>query len=225
LGIRVLIPAYNESRTIGEILDQVKSLGLSALVIDDGSVDNTFNIAIDKKVEVLRHLKNMGKGASLREGFQDTIKKNFEAVIVMDGDGQHDPSEITKFINESKQQDADIIVGNRMHDTKTMPFKRKLTNKFMSYLISKITKQNIPDTQCGYRLIKTKVLKNIKFSTSNYEIESELLIRAARKGCHIHSIPIKTIYKDEKSQINPVVDTIRFFSFLFKILTEKKENV
>lgn len=224
MAVRVLIPAYNEANAIGEVIDKVKSKGLTLLVVDDGSSDNTAEIAISKKVDVLRHTTNLGKGASLKDGFNDTLKGDYESVLVLDGDGQHDPGEIPNFLKKMRESGADIVVGNRMNDIQSMPLKRKLTNKFMSYLISKIAKQEIPDTQCGYRMIKTKVLKDIKISTSKYEIESEILLKAAKKGYKIQSVPIKTIYKGQKSQINPVTDTIRFFSFLFKILREK-DNV
>ncbi len=185
MGVRVLIPAYNEASTIGDVIKSIRSQGLDVLVIDDGSTDNTYDIAQINSASVIRHAMNKGKGASLREGFEDTLKKDYDAVIVMDGDGQHDPQEIQKFLKEVSSSDADIIVGNRMEDVTTMPFKRKMTNRFMSYLISKVAKQDIPDTQCGYRLIKTKALKSVKFLTSNYEIESELLIKASRKGFKI----------------------------------------
>ena len=99
-----------------------------------------------------------------------------------------------------------------------MPFIRVLTNKIMSGLISKITRQNVPDTQCGFRLIKRPVLEKINLKTSKYETESEILIKASRLGFKIESVPIKTVYSGEKSQINPFVDTLRFIKFLFREL-------
>jgi len=105
-----------------------------------------------------------------------------------------------------------------MDKPKDMPFVRIWTNKFMSWFISSMVKQKIPDTQCGYRLIKKDVLSKINLVSYNFEIESEILIKAARLGFKIESVPIKSVYAGEKSRINPVVDTIRFFKFAIKEL-------
>jgi hypothetical protein len=105
-----------------------------------------------------------------------------------------------------------------MQKTKTMPPVRFMTNRFMSYLISGLAKQRIPDTQCGFRLIKRDVLEKIRLLTRRYETESEILIKAARLGFKIESVPIKTIYRGQKSQIRPFADTLRFFRFIIKEL-------
>ena len=220
-NVCVLIPSYNEARTIGGIVRAVKTLGLTAYVIDDGSADDTSAIARKEGAVVLRHEMNKGKGEALREGFKYMLKKNYEAVIVIDGDGQHEVASISDFIKKAQDANFDILIGNRMLDTKKMPFTRQATNHFMSYIVSRVCGQAIPDTQCGYRLIKRKVLENVTLESSNFEIESELIIKACRKGFKVGSVPIKTIYQDEKSRINPVVDTLRFIAFMFKMKRKK----
>ncbi len=213
----VLIPAYNEARTIGGIVREIKVLGLVVYVVDDGSGDRTAIIAEAEGAVVIKHEKNMGKGASLRDGCSSILKKDFDAVIIIDGDGQHEVKSIADFIKEMEASGGDIVIGNRMLDTGQMPYIRQKTNWFMSYLISKIIGQYIPDTQCGYRLIKREVLENVRFDSSNFEIESELIIKAGWQGFKISSVPIKTVYKDEKSRINPIVDTLRFMAFILKV--------
>jgi hypothetical protein len=136
----------------------------------------------------------------------------------MDGDGQHLPEDIPYFMRLAENSDSGIFIGNRMSKAQGMPRLRILTNKFMSWLVSKITKQNIPDTQCGFRLIKRAVLEKLDLTTSKYETESEILIKAARLGCKIESVPIKTVYQGEKSQINPFIDTLRFAKFIIREL-------
>jgi len=136
----------------------------------------------------------------------------------MDGDGQHRPEEIPDFIRLAETSEGNIFIGNRMSKYKNMPLLRVITNHVMSWLISKIAKQKIPDSQSGFRLIKKEVLKKVKFVTSKYETESELLIRASRLGFKIESIPIQTIYRGEKSQINPFIDTLRFIWFIIREL-------
>ena len=218
MKICVVIPTYNEAKTITDIIRGIRKQGLDTVVIDDGSQDNTFEIATENGAVVLRNKNNEGKGASLIKGFGYAQDNNFDAVITMDGDGQHLPEEIPYFIRLAKYSNSGIFIGNRMLKTKRMPFVRVFTNRFMSWLISFMAGQSIPDTQCGFRLIKKEVLEKINFKTSKYETESEIIIKASRLGFKIESVPIKTIYKGEKSQVNPVIDTLRFIKFIVREL-------
>ena len=210
----VLIPSYNEARTIGAITKELTSRGLTVYVVDDGSTDDTAAIAAGQGAVVIAHDKNKGKGASLIEGFDRILKEGFDAVLVMDGDGQHATMDVDNFFKNMAQTGADIVIGNRMLDTVSMPILRKITNRIMSRIISKMCGQVIPDTQCGFKLIKRKVLESIKFEFSKFEIESEILLKAARMGFRIESVPVKTVYRDETSKIKPIFDTIRFLYFL-----------
>jgi glycosyltransferase involved in cell wall biosynthesis len=214
----IIIPTYNESKAISDILKRIRQQNLEVIVVDDGSWDNTHKIAQDGGAIVLREDNNKGKGASLIRGFDYALGRDYQAVITMDGDGQHLPEDIPYFMRLAENSDSGIFIGNRMSKAQGMPRLRILTNKFMSWLISKITKQNIPDTQCGFRLIKRAVLEKLDLATSKYETESEILIKAARLGCKIESVPIKAVYQGEKSQINPFIDTLRFAKFIIREL-------
>ena len=141
----------------------------------------------------------------------------------MDGDGQHSPSDIAAFVACYQKTNADIVSGNRMHNPQGMPLVRLGTNRLMSWLISLFCRQNIPDTQCGFRLIKTKVLKVIKLESSDFEIETEVLIKASKKGFKIASVDIQTIYSNEVSKIQPVRDTFRFIAYLWRELLRKND--
>jgi len=213
----VLIPSYNEARTIGAITKELKSRGLTVYVVDDGSTDETAGIAALQGAVVITHDKNKGKGASLIEGFGRILEEDFDAVLIMDGDGQHTTGDVDNFFKKMAETGADIVIGNRMLDTVSMPVIRKITNKIMSRVISKMCKENIPDTQCGFKLVKRNVLESVKFEFPNFEIESEILLKAARKGFKIESVPVKTVYRNEASKIKPIFDTIRFLSFLIKM--------
>lgn len=215
MSIPILIPVYNEQATIGQLVKECRRYSDSVYVVDDGSTDRSAQIAQNEGAIIIKHSKNKGKGASLRDSFAEILRKDFEVLITMDGDGQHDPVEIPKFIQEFKQTNADLILGNRM-DRRAMPFIRRITNRFMSRLISSMVGQKIPDSQSGFRLIKTKVLKNINLKTSNFEIESEIIIKTGRMGCRIVSIPISTIYRREKSKIKPILDAVRFLRLVIK---------
>lgn len=212
----VLIPSYNESKTIGRIVKGLRILGLAVYVIDDGSADNTAQIAREEGAVVVTHVTNKGKGASLREGFGHILKEHFDAVLIMDADGQHDIKDVDSFVKMSERTNADMVIGNRMSDTNTMPYIRVCTNRFMSKLLSWMCGQYVPDSQCGFRLIKRQVLERVKLESSKYEIESELIIKAARAGFRIESVPIKTVYQGENSRINPILDTLRFIRFMLR---------
>lgn len=214
----VIIPVHNEAMTIGPIVQEIKAKGLDCVVIDDGSSDKTKDLAEREGAYVISHPTNYGKGTSLNDGFRYILYRNYDYAITMDGDGQHNPDEIKNFLKTAEGSEAKIILGNRMLDPKGMPLIRRLTNRFMSLLISLISRQNLPDSQCGFRLIKSDIFKTITLNTTKFEIESEVLIKAARAGFKIESIPIKSIYKGEKSQIHPIADTLRFIVFILRTI-------
>ena len=210
----VIIPTYNEARAIAGLVREIRQQGLDILVIDDGSSDNTAQLAQDSGAIVSRNPTNQGKGASLIKGFNYALDKGYEAVITMDGDGQHVVEDIPYFIRLAKYSDSAIFIGNRMQRIKNIPLLRLVTNKFMSWFLSRLAKQKIPDTQCGFRLIKQEALRRMRLTTRKYETESEILLKSSRLGFKIESVPIRTVYKGEKSQINTFIDTIRFIRFI-----------
>ena len=214
----VVIPAFNESKAIGGLVKEIRQLNLAVLIVDDGSTDDTSKIAQAAGAKVLKNNINYGKGSSLILGFTYALSNGFDGVITMDGDGQHLTQDLPLFLETFNKNNSCIIIGNRMTDSRNMPLIRVLTNKFMSWLISIICKQKIPDTQCGFRLIKSEVLNKLNLKTSKFETESEILIEAARFGFKIESVPIKTIYQGQISQINPFIDSFRFIRFIVKEL-------
>ncbi|MCK4916753.1 MAG: glycosyltransferase family 2 protein [Candidatus Omnitrophica bacterium] len=217
MNIWVIIPAYNESRSLEIVLKGLKDRNLSILVVDDGSKDNTYKLAKKWADVVIKSKRNFGKGVSIKKGIS-YLKENklFDCIITMDADGQHSLLDLDKFIKEA-EAGVSVLVGNRMDNHSGMPLTRVVANNLMSWIISAIIRQKIPDTQCGFRLIKKEVLERITIKTKKFEIESEILIKAGRAGFTIKSIPIESIYyKNIRSKINPFIDTIRFFNFIFK---------
>jgi glycosyltransferase involved in cell wall biosynthesis len=218
MSICILIPAHNEAQAIGPLVESLKKLSLEVVVVDDGSGDGTGDIARGKGAQVITINPRGGKGNALQKGFAYIVDKGYDALIMMDGDGQHAVEDVPKFIEKYRMTNASVINGNRMGDHKDMPLIRRLTNWFMSWLISLVCGQSIADSQCGFRLVSCEVLRNIKLTSTNFEIESEILIKASRKGYRVDSVPVKTIYQDEQSKIHPVKDTIRFIRYLLREL-------
>jgi glycosyltransferase involved in cell wall biosynthesis len=212
-----LIPAYNEAARIGDVIARTRAHVDEVVVIDDGSVDDTAMIAEKAGAKVLRHKQNLGKGGAIATALGCFGRSDAEFAILLDADGQHDPAEINKFMETARTENADIVVGTRMNDVRDMPRVRLWTNQFTSWVTGKLARQKIPDSQCGYRLLRRTVLKDLKFSTARFETETEMLIQAARAGHKIANVPIRTIYeRGHSSHIHPVRDTIRFFRFVRK---------
>jgi glycosyltransferase involved in cell wall biosynthesis len=217
----VVIPIYNECETIGMVVDSVRLKGIDVVVINDGSTDASGEVAQEHGATVIHNPVKSGKGSSLRRGFQYILEKGYDGVIAMDGDGQHDADDIEKFFRLAETYPCSIVNGSRMADVKGMPFIRLVTNKFMSWMISRVCRQRIPDTQCGYRYISAEILRAISLKAAEYEIETEVLIKASRAGFSIYSVPVRTIYSNEKSNIHPVKDTFRFFRYFLNELRQK----
>ncbi|MDD5450166.1 MAG: glycosyltransferase family 2 protein [Candidatus Omnitrophica bacterium] len=221
MKICVIIPAFNEEKTIQGLIRSVKRFVPDVLVINDGSSDRTEELAKAAGAVVLDFKHNVGKGKVLKDGFDYAVKNNYDAVIAMDADGQHSPDDIVKIIEDAAPPKVGIVVGNRMAAPGEMPLSRFITNLFMSLILSIVCRQNIPDTQCGFRLIKCEVLRKTRLFSLNYEIESELLIKTSRLGYRIVSVPIKSVYEGQLSLINPILDTWRFLIMSCRILITK----
>jgi glycosyltransferase involved in cell wall biosynthesis len=213
-----LIPAYNEAARVGEVVSKTSQQVKQVVVIDDGSTDDTAGVASKAGAKVLRHERNRGKGSAIITGLDYFKGSDIEFAIFLDADGQHDPEEIPKFIEAACAVNADVVVGTRMARTRDMPLVRKLTNQFTSWVTSKLARQQIPDSQCGFRLLRRAVVGNLELSTAQFETETEMLIQAGRAGHKIVSIPVRTIYYEtgRASHIHPLRDTVRFFKLVGK---------
>ena len=217
----VVIPALNAAATIGELVRQIKAQGLTAVVIDDGSRDQTAAIAAAQGALVISHLRNLGKGCALRTGFEYALRSQFDGVVTMDSDGQHDPSEIAALIRAGELQHAGMVIGDRMADGVAMPTARRRTNAVMSALVSAVARQRIPDSQCGFRFIRREMLEAIPLRAKRFEIESELVCAAASRRWKIISLPVRSIYRRQPSHIQPLRETIRFLGVLLRHLVRR----
>lgn len=213
-NVVALIPSFREESHIKEVAIRAKAQLDHVVVIDDGSPDGTEQKAREAGVEVIRHSVNQGKGAAIKTGFRQVLERGFLYGLILDGDGQHLPEEIPNFLQAANETGAHLIVGNRMSDTRTMPLVRKLTNNFMSWQISSLCKQSIPDTQCGFRMIHRELMPFLFCESNAYDYETEMLFIAAKQGFQISSVPVSTVYGTEQSKIHPVRDSIRFFKLM-----------
>jgi glycosyltransferase involved in cell wall biosynthesis len=213
--IAALIPAYNEEKHIGEVVRRTHQKLDDVLVVDDGSGDKTADRAREAGAEVVVHPENRGKGETIKTGLRHWLDRHFDFVIILDADGQHRPEEIDRFVAAALSADEPkLILGNRMKDLSSMPFVRRAVNRYMSRKISRVCGQKIPDTQCGFRMLHRQLIPDLLGGAARFDYETEMLIIASRKGFRINSVPITTVYSDEKSSIHPVRDTVRFFKLM-----------
>lgn len=208
--ILALIPAHNESGRIAPVIDAVKAR-LPVLVVDDGSTDNTSDVARSHGAIVIRQEPNQGKGAALLNGFRYFLGGEYDAVLTLDADGQHDPAEIPLFAEKYERDHSDLIIGRR--DFRKMPFPRNISNTFGTWMFSNALNLYVPDNQSGYRLHSRRLVESMIDSQEHgFEFEVEIIFRCVLQGYRLDWVPISTIYTTEKhSHIKPLPHIRHFF--------------
>ena len=220
--ILALIPGYNEAAHIAEVVTGAKA-HLPALVVDDGSADDTAARAEEAGATVLRQTPNQGKGAALRAGFRWALDAGYEAVVTLDADGQHDPAEIPKFLDAYADHGADLIIGAR--DFSQMPLIRRLSNTIGGWAFSWAISQPIRDNQSGYRLIHRRLLEAILASDeAGFEFEVEMIVVCIQHDFMLDWVPIRTIYAGETSHIHPRHHTVNFLHMVWQTRKRRKHG-
>lgn len=211
MKVAVIIPALNAERTLGPVIAQSREQHEPVLVIDDGSTDRTSDVARDAGATVLRHDVNRGKGGALKRGFAWALENGFDGVITLDADGQHLPSEIPKFLAAREETGGDLIIGGRSHLFAQMLPRRRMANRFSAWCIAKTSGARVTDSQSGFRFYSAALLRSIQLRTDGFDLESEVIVRAGRRGLKIVTIPIELGFVDglSTSHYKPLKDTLR----------------
>jgi glycosyltransferase involved in cell wall biosynthesis len=212
-GPCVVIPAYNEAATVESVVKEVlASHALPVIVVDDGSIDATAEMAERAGAEVLRHEDNRGKGVALRTAIQYIVDRGYDPALFMDADGQHSPSDLGRFLERWDQTKADLIIGTRMGNPVGMPMLRLFANTSSSIIVSVLAGRWISDSQSGYRLVSRRLLERIldQGGEEGFEFESEMIVDAVRDGFSYTEVPITCIYGTERSHYDAVGDSVKF---------------
>ncbi len=209
--ILVVIPALDAERSVGKVIEGCLTFLPDVLVVNDGSTDGTRSAAAAAGARVVDHPRNLGKGAALKTGFGIAIEEGFDGVLSLDADGQHMPSEIPKFLAAFDETSADLIIGDRSHLWGGMVPRRRNANRFSAWSISKFAGRRVPDTQSGFRVYSTEMLRSTPIRANGFAAESEIIVRAGRSGRVIVSVPIELAFVDglSTSHYRPLLDTIR----------------
>lgn len=196
-----LIPAYNEAQRIAPVIAATLK-HLPALVVDDGSRDDTAALAEAAGATVLRQIPNQGKGAALRAGLRWALAHGHDSVLTLDADGQHDPAEIPAFLARQAVTHADLLIGCR--DFSQMPLSRRAANTLGRWSFSWALGQRVEDNQSGYRLLSRRMAEAVLDSQEHgFEFEVEMIVTCVQRGYVLDGVPIRTIYGDQGSHIDP----------------------
>jgi glycosyltransferase involved in cell wall biosynthesis len=213
------IPAYNCARTVDGAVRGVRAHGLEAVVVDDGSTDDTARLAEEAGAVVLRHATNLGKGEALVTAFKFALDHPLSGVLTLDADGQHDPADAPALVAEHRAHPDALVLGTRAMEA--VPPLRRFGNETANFWINlflgrRRAEERVADTQTGYRLYPAALLRAARVTTQRFETETELLLWASKLGLDIRGVPIRTIYGDERSNFRNTTDALRMIRLVLR---------
>jgi len=215
--LSIIIPVYNEELTIGNVINRLNtvmqkiSLKHEIIVVDDCSEDRSLEISQKHSVQVYSLKKHIGKGYALRAGF---AKAKGDIIVTIDSDGSHRPEELPLLLAPILNDQADLVIGSRFLSNKPVSTKKlnEAGVRLFNFLIKAITRTEVSDSQSGYRVMKSEVLKNMSLKSGEYEIESEMLVKTAQNGFRVREVPISFEQRTYgKSRLDPVIDGVKIF--------------
>ena len=217
------IPAYNEEQTIVDVIKRASKYVDKVIVCDDGSEDNTSRKAEDAGAIIIKHDKNLGKGASFKSLFKVAKELNAEIIVTIDGDGQFLPEEIPKLMKPIIENRADVVIGYRFTDINQVPYYRKVGNKVLDKLTNIASELPFRDSQSGFRAYSKRAIELVRFHSDGFSVDSEILIDAAKKGLRISEEHVTVLYKTKgkTSTKNPIVHSAGVVASLIELIAVK----
>ncbi|MCL2116439.1 MAG: glycosyltransferase family 2 protein [Methanobrevibacter sp.] len=200
-GIFLVVPAFNEEKTVGEILEKISALNYKIVLVDDGSKDNTYKIAKKSKdkypnnIFIYRHVINRGLGAALKTGMTGALKHDAKFVVTFDADGQHDIGDIAKVCKPLINGEAEVVIGARPFDD--MPGSKNFANTMMNLLTLVFYKTKVKDSQSGLRAFKAEVIPDLNILSQGYGVSSEFIREIRKNRLKLEEVTITTIYTPE----------------------------
>ncbi len=218
MKIAVVLPIFNEEKKISGVLDTLSKIKLPIILVNDGSTDKTLEVIEkkiqNKKITLILHRINLGKGSALRTGAEAAFERRFEAVIFMDADGQHSATDLDKFVKKLITKKYDVVLGSRnLHHG--VPLVRFLGNKFASVLISLLFGIYVSDILSGFRGLTKSGFKKLDLKSTGYGIETEMIVKIAKLKLKNCEVPIETIYHDKNKGVT-VLDALGILIDVFR---------
>jgi len=219
--ILVAVPAYNEGKYIGTVVLKTRQYADEVIVLDDGSTDDTSEIAKLAGATVLRHEENKGKGAAIQSILAEVKRKDHDALVLIDADFQHEPEEIPLLI-ESIWRGSDLVIGSRELQRSNIPFYRRIGQKVLLHSTHILSGKRLSDSECGFRALSPRAVAELKLSQGGFAIEAEMIAAAAEKGLKVTQVPISAIYTKDGSTLNPVRHGFGVLAQILAMISERR---
>ena len=213
LKLCVVIPTYNNEKTLASVVENALEYCPAVMVVNDGSTDSTPLILnqLGEGVIKIQYTPNRGKGYAMRQAFRLALSAGYDYVLTMDADGQHLATDLPKFAEAVRQHPDTLIVGSRGMVQENMPKKNTFANRFSNFWFCLQTARKLPDTQSGYRVYPLKKMGKMHWFSTRYETELEILVRSAWRGISILPIPIEVYYPPQKERVSHFRPRADFF--------------
>jgi glycosyltransferase involved in cell wall biosynthesis len=221
INILAGIAAYNEARYIGSIVLQARRYVNEVIVVDDGSTDNTAEVASLAGAIVIVHSENRGKGAAIQGILAEAKRKNPDVLVLLDADAQHDPKEIP-VLAKPISEGFDLVIGSREAQKDRTPRYRRIGQKVIFRSSRLASQANVSDTESGFRALSPKAIKKLDLKAKGFGIESEMITSAADKNLKITEVPISNIYTKDGSTLHPVRHGIDVLSRIIVMISQRR---
>ena len=215
------IPAYNESKYVGTIVLSTRQYVDEVIVVDDGSTDNTVEIARLAGAEVVQHLRNRGYGAAIQTILDEARKRDPDILVILDADAQHNPKEIPNLLKPISEG-YDLVIGSRKKQANKIPLYRRVGQRVISRSVNVLANDQLTDSECGFRAFSRKAIVTLDLKENGMAISAETVAEAARRNLKIAEVPVSVTYDKDSSTLNPVTHGLGVLTKIVVMISERK---
>jgi glycosyltransferase involved in cell wall biosynthesis len=215
------IPAYNEGKYIGTMVLSTRQYVDEVIVVDDGSSDNTVEIARLAGAEVVQHHRNRGYGAAVQTILDEARKRDPDILVILDADAQHNPEEIPNLL-KPVSEGSDLVIGSRHNQSNKIPLYRRVGQRLISGSVKVLSHDQLTDTECGFRAFSRKAISTLNLKENGMAVSAETVAEAARKNLKVVEVPVSVAYNRDSSTLNPVAHGLGVMTKIVVMISERK---
>lgn len=216
------MPAFNEEKYIGSLVLKTRQYVDQVIVVDDGSTDNTVEIAKLAGAKVIQHKTNKGYGAAIQSIFAEAKKINPDVLVILDADGQHNPQEIPNLVKPILDNNYDCVIGTRREQAKKIPFYRRIGQSIILRSVKTISENSLTDSECGFRAFSRKAIKTLELREKGMAVSAETVADATRKNLKITQVPVNVVYNQDSSTMHPVRHGLSVFTRILVMISDQR---